>query len=125
MFLSVVFYEASIGIATFTLIFTSVVRKIYAIRAPAPQFISTLTASIINFPASQYLGINVTKRKSQTGALDDTDNEQGATAKDQVWLECASILEWLAFVTISLTYIILLAVLLPSTPRKLVEKYIY
>ncbi|KAK0158787.1 hypothetical protein PV328_009740 [Microctonus aethiopoides] len=94
-----IFYEISICLAAFTLIFTSIIRKIDAITVPPPRWVASMTAQVLNSPASQYLGIHFLERKMQTSLPDDAENiEQLTTNKDQVWRECVIVLEWLGFI---------------------------
>lgn len=83
-----------------------------------------MTAQVLNSPASQYLGIHFLERKMQTSLPDDAESiEQLTTNKDQVWRECVIVLEWLGFIGVLFTYIILLAILVPKSPT--IENYTF
>ncbi|XP_034952527.1 neuronal acetylcholine receptor subunit beta-3-like [Chelonus insularis] len=121
-----IFYESSLGIAAFTFVFTCLLRKIYGIKVPPPQWIYSTVLIVLNSPITQFLGVkNFGNRRESRILSDSENNEETSNKRDNIWIECANILEWLALVTISLTYAILLIVLLPASDHTFFERYIF
>ncbi|XP_057329385.1 neuronal acetylcholine receptor subunit alpha-5-like isoform X1 [Microplitis mediator] len=120
-----IFYETSLIITAFTFIFSAFMRKIYALTVPTPQWIVFTVSFIYNCPIGQYLKIKSLCKK-EANISNDTDNQtEQLENNDTLWMECVNLLELLAFVSIIITYIILLGLLTPATPRNIIELYVF
>ncbi|XP_044580817.1 neuronal acetylcholine receptor subunit alpha-9-like [Cotesia glomerata] len=121
----VIFYEASLIITAFTFILTILLRKIYTVTIPAPQLIFCTVEFIYNCPIVKYLKAK-TPDKSEENNLNDTDNQnEQMKNKNTLWMECVNLIEWLALVSVIITYGILFIVLTPASPRNQIEHYIF
>ncbi|XP_057338193.1 neuronal acetylcholine receptor subunit alpha-5-like [Microplitis mediator] len=120
-----IFYETSLIITAFTFFFTAFMRKINALTVPTPQWISSTVDFIYNCPIGQYLKIKSLCKK-EGNFSNETDNQtEQLENNNTLWTECVNLLELLALVSIIITYIILLGLLTPATPRHIIEFYVF
>lgn len=112
-------------VTAFTFVVTILLRKIYTVTIPAPQFIFSTVEFIYNIPIFKYLKAK-TPDKLEENNLNDTDNQnEQLKKKNTMWMECVNLIEWLVLVSVILTYGILFIVLTPASPRNIIEHYIF
>ena len=116
-FILVFFYESSLGIATFTLIVTSILRHLQELTTEPPMWISTVTTSILRSRVGQILLISIldpaVTAKIEADMDDNTDLVQ-SNSKRSPWKYIIVLIGWLAFLSIFLAYIVLLSTCFPT-----------
>ncbi|XP_011171072.1 neuronal acetylcholine receptor subunit alpha-2 [Solenopsis invicta] len=115
------FYRESLALATFTLILTALLRKLQNMSMEMPNWISSTTTFILNNKAGQFLVLNDEESKIAGGGLVTEDSsdlpKSGMKMKESSWRHFATIIEWLSFFCVMLTYIIIVIMLVPSGAR--------
>lgn len=116
--LTVFFYESSLGIAIFTLILTSILRHLQELTTEPPIWISTSTTSILRSRIGRILLVSIldpaATAKIEIDMDDNTDLVQSNSQKSP-WRYIIVLIGWLAFLSVLLTYIILLSTCFPMT----------
>ncbi|XP_063977344.1 uncharacterized protein LOC135162623 [Diachasmimorpha longicaudata] len=117
-----IFLEISLILSTCILILTSFLRKIYSLSSPAPAAVIIMTSTVLNSPIGRLVNSEGTLKNEVT--LEDGENDRSATKPNKTWQECAIVFEWLALIIFTMTYFILLVVLLPMAPAHPVRRYV-
>ncbi|XP_043473889.1 neuronal acetylcholine receptor subunit alpha-6-like [Leptopilina heterotoma] len=108
----IIFYRDSLILAAFALIITIVFRKMQKITATAPKWI----VCIVNCRLLQFFVTTAEKSKGSYELEEESDNIESIQStsemsNEKIWSGFAKLLEWLSFISISLTYFILLITL--------------
>ncbi|XP_036143708.1 neuronal acetylcholine receptor subunit alpha-9 isoform X2 [Monomorium pharaonis] len=111
------FYESSLGLATFALILTSVLRHLQELTTEPPVWISAGTTSILRSRVGRILLVSIldpaVTAKIEADVDDNTDLVQSNSEKSP-WKYIIVLIGWLAFLSTLLTYIILLSMYFPT-----------
>uniref|UniRef100_A0A0C9QNY3 Chrna6_0 protein n=2 Tax=Fopius arisanus TaxID=64838 RepID=A0A0C9QNY3_9HYME len=118
-----IFYEVSLILSSCILVLTSFLRKIYSLSTPAPSAVIILTSTVLNSPIGRLVNSEGSLKSEVT--LEDGETEVSPSKPNKTWQECAIVFEWLALVIFTITYFILIAVLLPMAPKNPVKHYEY
>ncbi|XP_028981813.1 uncharacterized protein LOC107036256 [Diachasma alloeum] len=117
-----IFYEISLILSTCILVLTSFLRKIHSLSSPAPAAVIIMTSTVLNSPIGRLMNSEGTLKNEVT--LEDGENDRSVTKPNKTWQECAIVFEWLALIIFTITYFILLAVLLPMAPAHPVNQLV-
>lgn len=120
---TVIFYEVSLIISTCILVLTSFLRKIHSMSSPAPAAVIILTSSVLNSPIGRF--VNSDGQLMNDVHLEGGENDNSSEKPNKTWQECAMVIEWLALVMFSVTYVILLIVLVPLPSTHPIKHYEY
>ena len=108
-------------LAAFALIMTVVFRKLQTTTASAPKWIFSSISLLGNYRLLQFLVTsNQELKELRESGAETEDNMESVQSiesefdKKQVWSSFANFLEWMSLFSIFLTYIILLATLIPK-----------
>lgn len=116
-FILVFFYESSLGIATFTLILTSILRYLQELTTEPPMWISAGTTSILRSRIGRILLVSIldpaATAKIEADVDDNTDLVQ-SNGKKSPWTYIVVLIGWLAFLSTLLAYIVLLSTCFPT-----------
>ncbi|KAL0109020.1 hypothetical protein PUN28_014249 [Cardiocondyla obscurior] len=104
------FYRESLGLATFALILTALLRKVEDMTTDIPSWISLATTFVLNNKAGRFLILKDDDLKTTDR---DNVNEENTNAPKSSWKYFSTIIDWLSFFCIVLTYAIVLIILLP------------
>ncbi|XP_012521971.1 5-hydroxytryptamine receptor 3A [Monomorium pharaonis] len=111
------FYESSLGLATFALILTSVLRHLQTLTIEPPVWISTGTTSILRSRVGRILLVSildpVVTSKLEVDVDDNTDLVQSVSERSS-WKYIIVLIGWLAFLSTFFAYVILLSMYLPT-----------
>ncbi|XP_011171071.1 neuronal acetylcholine receptor subunit alpha-2 [Solenopsis invicta] len=111
------FYEGSLGIATFALILTSILRYLQEVTTEPPVWISASTTSILRSRVGRILLVSIldpaATAKIEIDVDDNTDLVQ-SNGKRSPWKYIILLIGWLAFLSAVLAYIILLSTCYPT-----------
>lgn len=114
--ITVFFYESSLGIAMFALILTSILRHLQELTTEPPMWISTGTTYILRSRIGRILLVSIldpaATAKIEVDMDDNTDLVQSNSQKSP-WKYITILIGWLAFLSVLLTYIILLSTCFP------------
>lgn len=115
-----VFYESSLGIATFALIVTSILRQLQELTTEPPTWIAAGTTSILRSRVGRILLVSIldpaATAKIEADVDDNTDLVQSnmGNSKRSPWRYIIVLIGWLALLSALLAYIILLSTCLPT-----------
>lgn len=113
----VTFYESSFAMASFALILTNILRQLQELTTAPPVWISTATTSLLHSRVGQILLISIldpaATAKIETDADDNTDLVQ-SNSKKSPWSYVTVLVGWLAFLSVLLSYVVLLATCMPT-----------
>ncbi|XP_024893177.1 acetylcholine receptor subunit beta-like 1, partial [Temnothorax curvispinosus] len=111
------FYESSLGIATFALILTSILRHLQELTTEPPMWISAGTTSILRSQFGRILLISIldpaATAKIEADVDDNTDLVQ-SNSKTSPWRYIIVLIGWLAFLSAFIAYIVLLSMCFPT-----------
>ncbi|KAL0108460.1 hypothetical protein PUN28_015184 [Cardiocondyla obscurior] len=111
------FYEASLGIATFALVLTSILRQMEQLSNEPPAWISAGTTTILRSRIGRILLISIldpaATAKIEADVDDNTDLVQ-SNNKRSPWKYIVVLIGWLAFLSALLAYIVLLSTCYPT-----------
>nr|XP_012150626.1 PREDICTED: neuronal acetylcholine receptor subunit alpha-6-like isoform X1 [Megachile rotundata] len=114
------FYENSLVLATFSLILTSLLRHMQELNTDAPVWLSSTTATILKSRVGQIFLVSILDPKvSATMEMnaDDNTNLVSYDKKESTWKYTSILIGWLAFFAVLFTYVIMIAVFLPTNSR--------
>ncbi|XP_025991650.2 neuronal acetylcholine receptor subunit alpha-9-like [Solenopsis invicta] len=111
------FYRASLALATFATLLMALLRKLEDMSTDVPNWISfTITFVLIN-KAGRFLILNdkskMANRITITEKSSDISNSE--RSKESSWKHFAAIIDWLSFFCVIITYAIILIVLVPAS----------
>lgn len=116
-FITVFFYENSLGLATFALILTSILRQLQELTTEPPMWISAGTTSIVRSRIGRILLVSIldpaATAKIEADVDDNTDLVQ-SNSKRSPWRYIIVLIGWLAFLSVLLAYIALLSTCFPT-----------
>ncbi|KAK2576812.1 hypothetical protein KPH14_005447 [Odynerus spinipes] len=114
------FYRDSLALAAFALILTALLRKLQNMSIDAPSWVSNTTTFVLNNRAGRFLILSDDESKaSTTGILSNETDENSDLPKandgrkESSWRHFAAIVEWMSFLGVVLTYVIILTTLVP------------
>ncbi|XP_071647195.1 5-hydroxytryptamine receptor 3A-like [Temnothorax longispinosus] len=111
------FYESSLGIATFALILTSILRHLQELTTEPPMWISAGTTSILRSRFGRILLVSIldpaATAKIEVDVDDNTDLVQ-SNSKTSPWKYIIVLIGWLAFLSALIAYIVLLSTCFPT-----------
>lgn len=118
--ISVLFYRDSLALAAFALILTALLRKLQNMSMETPTWVSSTISFVLNNRAGRFLILTDDESKaSTTGILANETDENSDLSKandrkrESSWRHFAAIVEWLSFIAVTLTYVIILTILVP------------
>lgn len=113
---AVLFYRDSLALATFALVLTALLRKLQNTSTEMPSWISSTTMFILNNRAGRFLVLNEEESKIAGGSIEDSSDlsKSEMKMKESSWRYFATIIEWLSFFCVILTYVVILITLVPS-----------
>ncbi|KAL0108459.1 hypothetical protein PUN28_015183 [Cardiocondyla obscurior] len=112
------FYRESLALATFALILTALLRKLQNMSLDMPNWMFSITTFILSNKAGRILVSNDEESKivGESIVAEDSSDlpKYKMKIKESSWRYFATIIEWLSFFCVILTYIIILIILVPS-----------
>lgn len=117
IYLAVLFYRESLALATFALILTALLRKLQDMSMEIPNWILSTTTLVLNNRAGRFLILNNEESKTVDGSVAEENMDMPKPeirTKESSWRHFASIIEWLSFFCVILTYIVILITLIPT-----------
>ena len=115
---SVLFYEKSLSLAAFSLILTSILRYVQQLNTEAPTWISLITVSILKSRMGQILLVSILDPKVSARIemnADDNTNLMSLDKKESTWRYTSILIGWLAFLSVSFVYAVMLIIFLPTS----------
>ncbi|XP_033219961.1 neuronal acetylcholine receptor subunit alpha-5-like isoform X2 [Belonocnema kinseyi] len=116
-----VFYRDSLVLAAFALIMTIVFRKLQMINTAAPNWIFFIVSILKDYRLARFLVTSDQELKdscgSETEIEDSVESIQTVTVetnKEKTWSCFSTFMEWMSLFSIFITYLILLATLIPK-----------
>ena len=116
-----VFYRDSLVLAAFALITTIVFRKLQMTTSTAPKWIFFVVSILEDYRLVRFLVTNDQEPKGSCGSeseiednVESVQSMASETNKEQMWSRFANFIEWMSLFSISITYLILLATLIPK-----------
>ncbi|XP_012543061.1 neuronal acetylcholine receptor subunit alpha-5 isoform X2 [Monomorium pharaonis] len=112
------FYRASMGLASFAIILTAFLRKLENMSTEVPNWISFITTFVLSYKAGRFLIFK--NDKSKIADKDTVTEESLDFQKSEIimkklsWKHFAAIIDWLSFFCVIFTYIISLIILVPE-----------
>lgn len=101
----------------FTLILTVLLRELRTLTTAAPSWVSSSTSFVLQSKVGQLLLLSILDPKASAfleTSADDNDDLVNADKKDTTWDYVTLLLGWLAFISVFFTYLIMLALFLPT-----------
>ncbi|XP_032676070.1 neuronal acetylcholine receptor subunit alpha-2-like [Odontomachus brunneus] len=112
------FYESSFAMASFALILTNILRQLQELTSAPPAWISTATTFLLRSRVGQILLVSIldpaATAKIEIDADDNTDLVQ-SNSKKSPWSYVTVLIGWLAFLSVLLSYVVLLAICMPTS----------
>ena len=118
---TVLFYRDSLILATFTMILTMVLRKVYAAKIAPPGWIVTTVSYVANNRAGRFFLLDNAESSSkyligdQEGISDTASLTPTAGRNAETWRKLVLIVEWLSFFVVLFHYVILIFLYVPMT----------
>ncbi|KMQ92065.1 neuronal acetylcholine receptor subunit alpha-3 [Lasius niger] len=113
-----IFYGESVALATFAIILTILLRKLEDMNTKMPNWISSTTMFILSNRAGRFLIVkdNETKMADENTVTEGNSNvlKSEAKMKEPSWRHFATIIDWLSFICVILTYIIMLIIFIST-----------
>lgn len=116
LIVSVLFYEDSFIMASCSLILTSILRHLQELTVDAPTWITSASVFILNSKVGQIFLVSFMDPKVSASLelnAEDNANLVSLDRKESTWRYTSILIGWLAFLSFSFTYVILLALLIP------------
>lgn len=114
----VIFYGDSVALATFAIILTVLLRKLEDINTEMPNWISSITTFILSNRIGRFLILKDSEIKlaDENTATEANLNvpKSETKLKGPSWNHFATIIDWLSFICVILTYIIMLIIVVPG-----------
>ncbi|CAD1472741.1 unnamed protein product, partial [Heterotrigona itama] len=113
----ILFYEKSLSLAAFSLILTSILRYLQQLNTEVPTWISLTTVSILKSRVGQIFLVSILDPKVSARIemnADDNTNLMSLDKKESTWRYTSILIGWLAFLSVSLVYVIMLIIFLPT-----------
>ncbi|XP_076173350.1 uncharacterized protein LOC143149665 [Ptiloglossa arizonensis] len=110
------FYEDSFIMASCSLILTSILRHLQELTVDAPTWITSASVFILNSKVGQIFLVSFMDPKVSASLelnAEDNANLVSLDRKESTWRYTSILIGWLAFLSFSFTYVILLALLIP------------
>lgn len=114
---AVIFYGESIILAAFAIVITVLLRKLEDLNTKMPNWISFMTTFALSNNTSRFLILkdNETKMTDENIMTEGNSNvpKSETEMKEPSWKHFATIIDWLSFICVILTYIITLITVVP------------
>ncbi|XP_043527050.1 acetylcholine receptor subunit beta-like [Frieseomelitta varia] len=114
----ILFYEKSLSLAAFSLILTSILRYVQQLNTEAPTWITLTTVSILKSRIGQIFLVSILDPKVSARIemnADDNTNLVSLDKKESTWRYTSILMGWLAFLSVSFVYAIMLIIFLPTS----------
>ncbi|XP_072764165.1 neuronal acetylcholine receptor subunit alpha-3-like [Anoplolepis gracilipes] len=112
-----IFYGDSIALAVFTIILTTLLRKLEAMNTEMPNWISSTIMFVLSSRTSRFLILkdNEIKMTDEDTVTEGNSNvsKYKVEMKELSWKHFATIIDWLSFICVILTYVISLIIFIP------------
>lgn len=113
------FYRESLGLATFAIILTALLRKLEDMNTEIPNWISFTTTFVLSNKAGRFLILKDDESKMADRDIMTEENSHAPKSeismKESSWKYFAAIIDWLSFFCVILTYVIILITLVPAS----------
>ncbi|KAI4504413.1 hypothetical protein M0802_000884 [Mischocyttarus mexicanus] len=110
-------FDKSIALACFTLIMTSILRRLLELNTETPTWIAVRTSTIVKSKIGRILLISILDPKASAELevkTEDTTNLVSFKKNEASWKHVVMLISWINFLCIFLTYIILISIYFPT-----------
>lgn len=119
IYLAVLFYRESLGLATFAIVLTALLRKLENMNTEVPNWISFVTTFVLSNKVGRFLILKDGESKMADRDIMIEENshvpKSEMSMKESSWKYFAAIIDWLSFFCVILTYVIILIILVPTS----------
>lgn len=120
---SVLYYENSLSLATFSLLLTMILSKLEKSNTKAPEFLTSITSDILKSKMGKVLFINMLDPKAYVGLKEVEDDTIliATKKKEHPWKYVTILIGWISFIVVLIIYIVTLIIYLPHDSTKVNE----
>ena len=119
--MTVLFYRDSLILATFTMILTTVLRKVHAAKIAPPGWIVTTVSYVANNRAGRFFLLDNAEGSGkdlvgdEEGVSNTVTSTLAAGRNGESWRKLVLIVEWLSFFVALFVYVLLIFLHVPMT----------
>lgn len=113
---AVIFYGESIALAVFVIIITVLLRKLEVTNTEMPNWISSTTMFVLSNKTSRFLILKDDEIKVDKDIITEGNSnvpKSEVEMKKLSWKHFTTIIDWLSFICVIFTYVIILIIFIP------------